>query len=69
MIEEAFDRHYYPYENDGDSNKRALKNAFEAQPIAKVWLFTLYLGLGVESMESILWLTETFYLNNPDIPL
>jgi len=69
MIEEAFDRHYYPYGNDAESNKRALENAFETQPIAKVWLFTLYLGLGIESMESILWLTETFYLNNPDIPL
>ena len=69
MIEEAFDRHYHPYGSDGESNHRALENAFTAQPIAKVWLFTLYLGLGVESMESILWLTETFYLNNPDIPL
>lgn len=69
MIEEAFDRHYRPYGNDGDSNHKALENAFAAQAIAKVWLFTLYLGLGVKSMESILWLTETFYLNNPDIPL
>lgn len=69
MIEETFGKNYYPYENDAESNKRALKNAFVAQPIAKVWLFTLYLGLGVESAESVLWLTEAFYINNPDILL
>lgn len=70
MIQE-FDRFYYPYTEDGDEscNARALSKAFDAQPIAKTWLFTLYLGLGIESTESILWLTETFFLNNPDIPL
>ena len=68
---ELFDRFYYPYTEDGDgeSNRRALEMAFDAQPIAKTWRFTLYLGLGIESMESILWLTETMFLNNPDIPL
>lgn len=68
---ESFDRFYYPYiaEGDGESNRRALKNSFYCDPIAKVWLFTLYLGLGIESTESVLWLTETFYLNNPDILL
>jgi hypothetical protein len=70
MIQD-FERFYYPYTEDGDgvSNTRALDEAFDAQPIAKVWLFTIYLGLGVETTESILWLTETFFLNNPDIPL
>lgn len=57
------------YEGDGRNNSRMLKNSFCSEPIAKVWLFTLYLGLGVESTESVLWLTETFYLNNPDIIL
>jgi hypothetical protein len=56
---------------NGDSiiNSRILLNDFTCKPMAKVWIFTLYLGLGIESEESILWLTETFFLNNPDIPL
>lgn len=67
---ESFERHYYPYDKgDGVSNARALENAFEDGSYAKTWLFTLYLGLGIESIESILWLTEAFFLNNTDIPL
>lgn len=67
---EDFDRHFYPYEiGDDVDNARALEKVFEDSPYAKTWFFTMYLGLGIESTESILWLTETFFLNNPDIPL
>ena len=66
----SFDRHYYPYsEGDGVSNIRALENTFEDSPYAKTWLFTLYLGLGIESIESIVWLTDAVSLNHPGIPL
>ena len=61
---------YYPNrEGDGERNNQALKSAFESNLYAKTWLFTLYLGLGIESIESVLWLTETFFLNNLDISL
>ena len=69
---ELFDRHYKPYEHEGDgkSNKWALDNAWHDtdNALALPFLFTIYLGLGVETMESILWLTPTMFLNNPDIP-
>ena len=68
-LNEAFDRHYHAYRDDMDSNYRALEVVFSEQPLAKTWLFILYLGLGIESTESIVWLTETMFLNNPDIPL
>jgi hypothetical protein len=68
---ELFDRFYYPYTEDGDgeSNRRALKSAFDEIDLAKTWQFTLYLGLGIESTVSQVWLTPTMFLNNPDIPL
>jgi hypothetical protein len=70
-MDKLFDRFYYPYTDEGDSesNRRALESAFEETDLAKTWQFTLYLGLGVESTVSQVWLTETMYLNNPDIPL
>jgi hypothetical protein len=68
---ELFDRHYIPYISMGDSqsNAIALENMFEESAIALPFQFTIYLGLGIETTESILWLTETFFANNPDIPL
>ena len=65
----SFDTHYFQYFNDGQSNAHALRHVFMDDPLAKTWLFVLHIGLGVPSMESILWLTETFFLNNPDISL
>ena len=70
-MDKLFDRFYYPYTNVGDSesNRRALQSAFEETDLAKTWQFTLYLGLGIESTVSQVWLTEIMFLNNPDIPL
>jgi hypothetical protein len=66
---ELFDRLYYPYtDSDSECNAIALDKAFHALQLAKPFLFTIYLGLGIETAESILWLTETFFVNNPDIP-
>jgi hypothetical protein len=67
---ELFDHYYIPYENigDGESNARALESAWHDTAIAQPFLFTIYLGLGIETMESIVWLTPTIFLNNPDIP-
>jgi hypothetical protein len=68
---ELFDRHYYPYISMGDSqsNAIALDKAFHCSQLAKPFLFTIYLGLGIDSAESILWLTEEIFINCPDIPL
>ena len=70
-MSELFDRFYHPYTNEGDSesNHRALQSAFEETDLAKTWQFTLYLGLGIESTVSQVWLTPIMFLNNPDIPL
>jgi hypothetical protein len=70
-LNELFERFYYPYTDVGDSesNRRALESAFDETDLAKIWQFTLYLGLGVESTVSQVWLTPIMFLNNPDIPL
>jgi len=66
----SFDTHYFPHLNsDGVSNAHALCHVFNDAPLATTWLFTLHLGLGVQSMQSLLFLTPIFYMNNPDIPL
>jgi hypothetical protein len=71
VMNELFDRFYYPYTDEGDSesNRRALESAFEETDLAGTWQFILYLGLGIESTVSQVWLTEIMFLNNPDIPL
>jgi hypothetical protein len=65
----SFDTHYFPCFSDGQSNTHALHHVFMDAPLAKTWLFVLHIGLGVPSMESMLWLSEMFFLNNPDISL
>ena len=67
---DSFDRNYCAYsDGDGVSNVRALEKVFGNTIWTNAWIFTLYLGLGIESIESVLWLTETFFLNNLDISL
>jgi hypothetical protein len=56
---------YYPHTSMGDSrcNAIALEIIFNESDLALPFLFSIYLGLGVETIESMMWLTNTMFTN------